>query len=150
MSTNGKASDGERKIPTDWAEVFPGRFLKEGMLKGKHVTLTVAEVYVEQIEGETAGIMAFKERDIEFGINKTNSILLAAMFGRDPRNLKGKRITLMPDTCHYQKDPNYPCIRVAGSPDMERDTIEVEVVLRKKIGKRVVTTKETRTLRKTG
>jgi hypothetical protein len=42
-----KPEAGERSKPDSYDELFPGRFLKAGLFKGKEVTLRIAEVYQE-------------------------------------------------------------------------------------------------------
>ena len=39
--------------PTNYDELYPGRFLKAGLLKNQKVTLTIKDVDLEQLEDNT-------------------------------------------------------------------------------------------------
>ena len=99
-------------------ELFPGRFLKAGILKGKDVTLTISGVRIEDLPSETGGmrtkgILAFEGKKLELVLNRTNGEAIKAMFGSDTGDWIGKRITLFPS--EFNGDP---CLRVRGSPDL--------------------------------
>jgi hypothetical protein len=116
--------------PVDWDELFPGRFLKAGDFKGKKVTLTMASVKIEELIGDKGpqikGVIAFKETEKQWALNKTNGICLKEMFGRKVPEWEGKRVTLFPDTWDGEL-----CIRVWGSPELETDK-EVTISLPRK------------------
>ncbi|HEY3494778.1 MAG TPA: hypothetical protein VGK73_08840 [Polyangiaceae bacterium] len=117
-----------RKKPVDWDELFPGRFLKAGELKGKKVTLTVASIDTEKLpsnEGgeKVKGIITFRGTDKQLALNKTNGICIREMFGRVLADWIGKRIVLFPTEWNGE-----PAVRVYGSPDIPRD-LKVEVQL---------------------
>ena len=38
--------------PTNFDELYPGRFLKAGLLKGQKATVTISDVHLEELDGE--------------------------------------------------------------------------------------------------
>jgi hypothetical protein len=99
-------------------ELFPGRFLKASVFKGRDVTLTIRDVRIEELPSETGGtkvkgIIAFEGKKLELVLNRTNGEALKAMWGRDTGDWIGKRVTLYPAMFNGE-----PCIRVRGSPDL--------------------------------
>jgi hypothetical protein len=116
------------KKPTNYDELFPGRFMKAGLLNGKKPTLTIADVDIEDLPGEdgkpkTKCIVSFRETKLALVTCKTNGICLKAMFGPQLANWIGKRIVLFADTWNGE-----PCLRIWGSPDIEADMV-VDVTL---------------------
>lgn len=116
--------------PVDWDELYPGRFIKAADLKGKNVTLTIASVDLEELEGDKGkqikGIVAFEKTEKMLALNKTNGICLKEMFGKKLAAWVGKRVTLMPSSWNGDD-----CIRVYGSPDIAEDK-EITVQLPRK------------------
>src|SRR5689334_11893046 len=106
--------------PVDWDELYPGRFIKAGDLKGQKVTLTISDVNLERLVGDkgeqTKGVISFEKTDKSLALNKTNGICLKSMFGRMVQEWIGKRVTLFADTWDGEL-----CIRVWGSPDIPAD-----------------------------
>jgi hypothetical protein len=109
----------------DFAQLFPGRFIKAGQFRGEPWTGTIAGIRLEALIGkngkETKPIIAFKECLQEWVVNKTNGECIKAMWGRDTAAWMGHRVTLFP--APYEGDV---AIRVAGSPDLEKP---MEIVL---------------------
>jgi hypothetical protein len=102
----------------DFDQLFPGRFLKASIFAGRDVTLTIANVRIEDLPSETGGtkvkgILAFEGKKLELVLNRTNGEAIKAMFGRDTGEWVGKRVTFYPGTFNGE-----PCIRVRGSPDL--------------------------------
>lgn len=121
----------QTKKPVDWDELYPGRFIKTGDLKGKKVTLSIEEIEMEELEGNTGkkwtGIVSFRETEKKLTLNKTNGICLRAMFGRTLSEWEGKRVTIFPS-----KWAGEDCIRIWGSPDIDKDmTVQVALPRRK-------------------
>ena len=62
----------------DFDQLFPGRFMKAGLFKGRDVTLKIKGVRVERLPkkdgggDEPKGILAFDGTDLELVLNKTN------------------------------------------------------------------------------
>lgn len=118
----------KRPKPVDFDQLYPGRFIKAGELLGKKVTLTITDVDVEDLMGEdnkpkAKATLTFKETEKQMVMCKTNGICIKAMFGKKLSDWVGKRVTIFPDTWNGE-----PCIRVWGSPDIERD-MDVEIAL---------------------
>lgn len=114
-----------RTLPGSYSEMYPGRFLKADMLKGKKVTVTVTAIEGEALIGENnkekdEWIVRIKERPLQLVLNKTNAFCLYRMFGGDPHSWIGKRITIYPTTTKFGRD-TLDCIRVWGSPDIIED-----------------------------
>ena len=114
--------------PVEYDQLYPGRFIKAGELLGRKVTVTIADVDLEELMGEDnkpkqKATLTFKETPKQLVMCKTNGISIKAMFGTKLAEWIGKRVTLFPDTWNGE-----PCIRIWGSPDIERD-IEVEISL---------------------
>lgn len=116
--------------PVDWDELYPGRFIKASDLKGKNVTLTIASVDLEELEGDKGkqikGVVGFEKTEKQLALNKTNGICLKEMFGKKVQDWVGKRVTLMPSTWNGDD-----CIRIYGSPDLGDDK-EIVVALPRK------------------
>jgi hypothetical protein len=114
--------------PTVFDQLYPGRFLKAGLLLGKKVTLTVKDVDLEGLEGEDGkkkqkAIVSFNESPMELVMCKTNGICLKAMFGPTLADWLGKRVTIFESQWNGE-----PCIRIWGSPDLKQD-LKVSVQL---------------------
>lgn len=127
----------ERRMPKPsvWDEMFPGRFLKAGLLKGKDVTLTISAVDLERLpndkgQDETRGVLSFAQTDRQLTINKTNGLCLKAMFGGQVQGWVGKRVTFFPTMDRFGSE-SVEAIRVRGSPDIAHD-IEVLIKFPKK------------------
>lgn len=124
----------------DYDQLFPNRFIKAGLLQGKAVTLTIAEVKLEEMPDEKGkngkqvkGIVSFRERELELVLNKTNGEALKGMFGRRTGNWEGKRVTLYPKMVDAFGD-EVLAIRIMGSPDIEAD-----MRISCRVGKKTVT-----------
>jgi hypothetical protein len=115
-------------------ELYPGRFLKAGLLKG-NVNYTIEDVYLDTLEGEKGdqkkGIVKFKETELELTLNKTNGVCLKAMFGKELKNWIGKRVTLCSEVVKFGKE-NVDAVRVYGSPDIAEDVNAIIQMPRKK------------------
>lgn len=116
-----------QKKPQSYDDLYPGRFIKAGQLHGKEVTLTIKDADLEELEGEDGkkrkAILSFEETPLQHVMPKTNGLCIKGMFGAEIQGWIGKRVTFYPDTWNGE-----PCLRVAGSPDIESD-FDVEVKL---------------------
>ena len=118
--------------PIDWDELYPGKFLKSGELKGRKFTLTIKAVDAYEIDGEVRGGISFKETPKLIALNKINGLCLRAMFGRKVQEWVGKRVTIYPDVVKEAgKMQGEPCIRCWGSPDIAHD-LDVSIELRRR------------------
>jgi hypothetical protein len=122
--------------PTDWDELYPGRFLKAGQLGERKITLTIAEVVVDKLIGEDGkpkkkGVISFQGTEAQWALNRTNGICLLDMFGRKPQEWVGHKVTLFQGKVESGSQRGEPAIRVWGSPELERDR-DVEIALPRK------------------
>lgn len=115
------------KKPSTYDELYPGRFLKAGELLGKKVTVTIADIDLEELVGDSDPqvkcIISFKETEKKHVACKTNGLCIKAMFGKTLSDWVGKRITLFESQWNGE-----PATRVWGSPDLPND-MDVEVAL---------------------
>jgi hypothetical protein len=113
--------------PTSYDQLYPGRFIKAVELLGKKVTLTIADVELEDLEGDdgkkTKALVRFKESPKMLVLCKTNGLCVKEMFGKEIANWIGKRITIFEDIWNSE-----PATRVWGSPDIPAD-LEVTIAL---------------------
>jgi hypothetical protein len=122
------------KKPASFDQLYPGRFLKAGTLNGQKVTLTIRDYDLEELEGEDGtkkakAIIHFQQTPMSLVACKTNGICMREMFGSKLADWVGKRVTLFPSTWSGED-----CIRVWGSPDIDRDVnVEVKLPRRKPI-----------------
>lgn len=118
-------------VPVDWDELYPGRFIKATEFKGKQVTLRIASIRIEELIGDKGpqikGVISFERTEKQWALNKTNGICIKAMFGGKVQQWVGKRVTLFPSVHDGE-----PCIRVWGSPDIDRDFVALVQLPRKK------------------
>lgn len=112
-------------LPDTYSELYPGRFLKADMLKGKKVTLTIRNIDIEDLVGdknkaEPKVIVSFVERPLEYVMPKTNGFCLKRMFGNNPHDWIGKHVTWFGTTCKFGRE-DVDCLRIWGSPDIAED-----------------------------
>jgi hypothetical protein len=66
-------------------DLYAGRFFKASQMQGRNVTLTIADVWTEELEGEKGAdrkaILAFRETDRQLVLPKINGVCIRAMFG---------------------------------------------------------------------
>jgi hypothetical protein len=111
---------------------FPGRFLTAGHFKGKKVTLTISDAYLEDLEAAKDSkkapkkpkppklVLSFEGKKLELVIPKTNAYCIKMMFGSRLEDWVNKRVTFFPSTCRFGA-ATVDCIRVFGSPDIAAD-----------------------------
>ena len=122
--------------PKNFDQLYPGRFLKAGILDGKKVILSIDSVLHEKLEGEKGeelkAIMSFAERDMQLVLCKTNALCIKAMFGPLLAGWKGKKVTLYEGKVEVAGPmKGQPCIRIWGSPEIESD-MEIPIKLPKR------------------
>lgn len=110
-------------------DLYPGRFLKAGNLGDKPVTLRIAKVDQEVLEGEKGPekkvTLSFANTERQLVLCKLNAHCLKAMFGAKVADWIGKRVTffatdqIMP--MPSRKGDDRYCIRVWGSPEIAQD-----------------------------
>ena len=123
--------------------LFPGRFIKAGEMAGKPATLTIADVYLDHIEGEDGrekpqAVVAFRETKREWALNKTNGQCLRALFTDDVEKWLGRQVTLYPERDSSGMSDSGVCLRVLGAPHLTKP-LEVQIKLpRRKPIKRIL------------
>ena len=106
-------------------QLFPSRFIKAGEFAGKPVTLTITGVELEDLEKEdgtakTSPIVSFAETKRQWVLIKTNAQCLVAMWGTDVDGWLGHKVTLIPERDASGLSDSGFCIRVQGSPEIEK------------------------------
>jgi hypothetical protein len=113
--------------PTLYDQLYPGRFLKAVEFLGKKPTLKIADVELEELEGDDGKkvkcIISFENTPKKLVTCKTNGFCIKEMFGKEISKWLGKRITLFESTWNAE-----PAIRVWGSPDIETE-MQLEISL---------------------
>ena len=108
-----------------YEDLYPSRFIRAADLKGRQVKLTIASVFHEVLTGEkgdeTKVILAFKETPKQYVAPKIVGVCIREMFGRAVANWIGKRVVFYPTADLMPLKRGEPCVRVWGSPDIERD-----------------------------
>lgn len=115
----------------DFDMLYPGRFLKAGLLGNSKRTLTISDIDLNELEGDDGKrekcVVSFADEKMQLVLNKTNGICLREMFGRVPYQWIGKRVCLFAG--QHEGDP---CIRVWGSPDLAEDmTVTIQLPKRR-------------------
>lgn len=121
--------------PKVFEQLYPNRFLKAGLLMGKHVPLVITDVCMEELEDEKKGkipkaILSFSKTPKKLVLCKLNGICIKAMFGGVISNWIGKTVVLFA-TDTIQPMHGEECIRIWGSPDIPND-INVRIKQHKK------------------
>jgi len=123
-------------------DLYAGRFFKASQMQGRNVTLTIADVWTEELEGEKGAdrkaILAFRETDRQLVLPKINGVCIRAMFGANVKAWAGKRVTFFPTDklmpMPTAKGSDRICVRVFGSPDIsEEQRVEYSPPRRRKI-----------------
>jgi len=114
----------EARIVESFDALFPGRFLKAADLGNAKATAQIESVVIEQLEGdkgvEDKVLVSFVGKQKRLVLAKINGISLRAMFGSDVRQWIGKRVTLYATADVMPLRRGEACIRVYGSPDIDR------------------------------
>ena len=120
----------QQSKPQNYDELYPGRFLKAGLFKGKQVTLTITDVTMEGLaaaededdkeEEPPSVILSFKETKKQLVIPKTNAFCLMSMFGKRLADWVDKKVVFFPTTTKMM-GKMVDCIRVWGSPHIDCD-----------------------------
>jgi len=104
-------------MTTHWKSLFDAsEFLFAHDLNGKDVTVQIEKVTAGQIQGEKGRknkrpIVAFRGKSKRLALNKTNSKIIAKLYGNDVEQWAGKWITIYPTTTDFGGE-TVECIRV--------------------------------------
>lgn len=127
--------------PTDFDQLYPGRFIKAGDVI-EETDVTIGAVHMDSLRSDDGmkfkAIIAFSRTPTkakEMVLNKTNGFCVLGMFGRDPRAWIGKRLTLKSEIVQFGPEKK-PGVRVVGSPDIDKP-MQVEIKLPQKKPKTV-------------
>lgn len=116
--------------PMNFDQLYPGRFLKAGHFEQPR-TLQIRDVEHEELHGDKGPqikvIVHFSDEKLSLVACKTNGLCFREMFGDHVPDWFGKRIALFAGEWAGE-----PCVRVWGSPDIERDIDCVIALPRKK------------------
>ena len=139
MATNNAV---RRPLPDNYSALFPGRFLKADMFKGKKVTLTIKAIFGEDMtdaEDQTKPewIVQFVEKPFEWVMNKTGAYCLFRMWGGNPQSWIGHKVTLFPKAGTWFGEKG-EAIRVWGSPELTEDIPITLKFMRKKAERNMV------------
>lgn len=120
-------------------QLYPGTYIKAGEFNGKPVTLTIKSVKREMLSNGTGGeegavTVSFAETEKQFVMNKTCGVCLRAMWGDDSGDWVGHRITLHPVRDESGLSESGQCIRVLGSPELDKP-----LKFRARLGRKMVT-----------
>jgi len=116
-----------------WEELNPGDYIRGIEMKGRRVTLTIKETRKENFVDEktntpyTEGVVYFHETPRGWVLNRTNKILLKALWP-NPADADGKKVTMAPTEEFFFGDPDKVGIRVVGSPEL-KSPLKVDVKL---------------------
>ena len=131
-------------------QLFAGRFLKAGEFGGKDVTLTITNVYLEDLEQDDGtekhqAVVSFKETKREWALNKTNAQCLVAMWGTCSDGWLHRKVTLHAEPDKSGKSDSGLCIRVLGSPELTAPiAMQVKLPRRKAIKRTLQPTAKTK------
>jgi len=122
-------------------ELYPGKYVKAGDFKDKPATLTVKSVTRPMMSdgsgGESPAVnMAFEEIEKMLILNKTNAVCFRALWGDDSGDWVGHKITLHPVRDESGMSESGQCIRVKGSPELDK-----ELKFRAHVGLKMITQK---------
>lgn len=128
-----------------WGDVRNADALEAMHLGGEPRTLTLRKIVKKGREGKKIAMLHWKELpNLPYCSQKTNQELLSRMFGTDPQKMIGKRVTLVEDKDTFGGKV-VDCIRICGSPDLEKDC-EHTVVYAASTGRKPKTFRLTRTV----
>ena len=139
MATNNAV---RRPVPDNYSALFPGRFLKADMFKGKKVTLTIKAIFGEDMtdaEDQTKAewIVQFTEKPFEWVMNKTGAYCLFRMWGGNPQSWINHKVTLFPKAGTWFGEKG-EAIRVWGSPELTEDMPITLKFMRKKAERNMI------------
>lgn len=81
---------------------FPSTYLKAADLQGRACAAIMSRVMMEEIGGEHKPVLYFDGHERGIVLNKTNSSIIADMYGDETDDWTGKRIVLYPARVEFQ------------------------------------------------
>jgi len=128
-----------------WEQRFKGEYISAGEIGDRRPTFTIARIGNVRMDDEKKkkevdkAVIWFKEIDRGWIYCKTSGHSMAAMWGKDDANWIGKRVTLYADPDIMFGADQVGGIRVAGSPDIDKE-IKIRIKFKKKRALEVVLT----------
>jgi hypothetical protein len=99
--------------------MFPSNYLKASDFEDGDSTLTIKRLDEETIgsgkEAKDVWVVYFREQEKGLVLNKTNSNVIAGLYGDDTDDWKGKQVTLYETEVQFQ-DKMVPAIRIRSKP----------------------------------
>lgn len=88
-------------IPMKISDIFPSKYVKAQDLNGKTVTLTIKSLTVEEMlnhasEKERKPVLYFEKATKGLVLNRTNAMIISALYGDEADDWRGKRISIYP------------------------------------------------------
>lgn len=83
-------------------DVFPSKYVKAADLKGREITVVIANVEVEKIGDDRKMVVYFQGKEKGLVTNKTNANRIALLYGEDTDEWHGKEIVLGTDFVDFQ------------------------------------------------
>jgi hypothetical protein len=83
-------------------EIFPSKYIKAADLKGREVTVIIANVEIEKIGDDRKMVIYFQGKEKGLVTNKTNANRIAMLYGEDTDQWIGREILLGTDFVDYQ------------------------------------------------
>lgn len=110
------------------SSAFPSDYLKAADLQGRAVTVTIARVSMQDMNGEPKPILYFEGKERGMVLNKTNATKISEMFGDETDNWIGEEVILYEAMVEFQ-GKTVPAIRVRLAPrkrngDSDGDRLE--------------------------
>ena len=101
--------------------MYPSKYLKCEDLRGKNVTVTIADVSIDDVmmtggSHEKKVVLKLARTPKLLIAGRTNGYALGVLISPHAREWVDKRIVLCPDVDTFGRE-DVPCIRVYGSPD---------------------------------
>lgn len=115
-----------------WETLNPGEYIKAEEFNGKPVTMRIASIDRQDFEledgsgHEKRGVVSFTETDRKWVLNKTNIMLLKALWPTIEDAI-GQKVTLAVQQVQFGKE-KVPGIRVIGAPHLTAP-LQVQVKL---------------------
>jgi hypothetical protein len=116
------------------SDIFPSKYVKAAALNGRTVTLTIKSLAVEDMlnhsnEKERKPVLYFERATKGLVLNRTNGMIIAALYGDESDDWTGKRISIYP-TRVKAFGTLQDCIRVReevpATPKPQAQAVQVE------------------------
>jgi hypothetical protein len=84
------------------ADVFPSNYIKAADLKGRTVTVVIADATIEKLGEDRKLVLTFQGKEKGLVTNKTNANRIAYMYGNNTDAWVGKEIALKAELVDFQ------------------------------------------------